>query len=89
MSVDTVPGYAPYPTIERALLPTLAYIALLLLIFVGLDAFSPPLRRLPSGGLPSTASGDALRQIAFLGTAGLVAMGPSSAWDWGCCAPCR
>ena len=75
MSVDTAPGYAPYPTIERALLPTLAYIALLLLIFVGLDAFSPPPAVTPSGTLPSTASGDSLRQIAFLGTAGLVALG--------------
>ena len=75
MSVEYAPGYAPYPTIERALLPTLAYIALLLLIFVGLDAFSPPPAASPSGGLPSTASGDALRQIAFLGTAGLVAIG--------------
>lgn len=83
MSVDTAPGYAPYPTIERALLPTLAYIALLLLIFVGLDAFSPPPAALPSGGLPSTAGGDALRQIAFLGTAGLVAIGAFQRLGWG------
>jgi O-antigen ligase len=74
MSAEYAPGYAPYPTIERALLPTLAYIALLLLIFVGLDAFSPPPAATPAGGLPATPSGDALRQIAFLGTAGLVAL---------------
>lgn len=73
MSVDYAPGYAPYPTIERSLLPTLAYIALLLLIFVGLDAFSPPPAATATGALP--ASGDALRQIAFLSTAGLVALG--------------
>jgi O-antigen ligase len=75
MSVEYATGYAPYPALERALLPILAYIALLLLIFVGLDAFSPPPAATPSGGLPATSSGDALRQIAFLGTAGLVALG--------------
>lgn len=75
MSVDYAPGYAPYPTIERSLLPTLAYIALLLLIFVGLDAFSPPPAATGLSTLPTAAGGDALRQIAFLGTAGLVALG--------------
>ena len=48
------------------LLPSLAFVALLLLVFVGLDAFSPPLAVSQFGGVSETSRGDVLRQILYL-----------------------
>ncbi len=42
MANDFALAYAPPRAIERTLVAGLAYIGLLLLIFVGLDAFAPP-----------------------------------------------
>ena len=70
MTVDYAPGYAAQRSAD--LLASLAYIAFLLLIFVGLDAFSPPAAVSRFGGQESTG-GDAWRQICFLSTAGFVA----------------
>ncbi len=77
MTVHYAPGYAAQRSIEPGLLATLAYIAFLLLIFVGLDAFSPPAAVSRFGGAQETG-GDSLRQAAFLGAAALVAF---TAWQ--------
>ena len=69
MASDYVLSYDPPRAVEHGLLPTLSFLALLLLIFVGLDAFSP----LPSQA-PQTVQGDWVRQIAYLGVAGLIAL---------------
>ena len=78
MTVDYVPGYAAHPATERSLLASLAYIAFLLLIFVGLDAFSPPAAVSRFGGVQEASGGDSLRQICFLLTAGCIVL---TAWQ--------
>ena len=78
MTVDYVPGYAAHPATERSLLATLAYITFLLLIFVGLDAFSPPAAVSRFGGVQEASGGDFLRQICFLLTAGCIVL---TAWQ--------
>jgi O-antigen ligase len=45
---------------------TIAFVALLLLVFVGLDAFQPPAEVSEFGGATSLAQGDLLRQILYL-----------------------
>ena len=57
--------YAP-PAADRLILPSLAFLGLLLLVFVGLDAFSPPPLVSQFGGVSETSRGDALRQILYL-----------------------
>lgn len=69
MTVHYAPGYAAHRAADRNLLAVLAYIAFLLLIFVGLEPFSPPAAVSRFGG-PSR--GDAMRQVSFLAVAGLV-----------------
>lgn len=69
MTVHYAPGYAAQRSAERNMLAVLAYIAFLLLIFVGLEPFSPPAAVSRFGG-PSR--GDAMRQVSFLAVAGLV-----------------
>jgi O-antigen ligase len=56
-------------------LPSLAFIALLLLVFVGLDAFSPPPLVSQFGGVKEASHTDILRQVAYVAVAGLVALG--------------
>jgi O-antigen ligase len=67
-------AYAPPRPLERSLLPVLAFVALLLLIFVGLDAFSPPPLVAQFGGVQEASRGDVMRQILYLGVAGLIAL---------------
>ncbi len=67
-------GYVPPQAVERTLLPALAFLTLLLLIFVGLDAFAPPLPVAQFGGIKEASHGDAMRQIAYLGTAALIGL---------------
>ena len=74
MASDYALSYAPPQPVERSLLPTLGYIALLLLIFVGLDAFSPPALVSQYGGVKEAAHGDSFRQIAYLGVAAIVGL---------------
>ena len=74
MASDYALTYAPPQPVERSLLPTLGYVALLLLIFVGLDAFSPPALVSQYGGVKEAAHGDSLRQIAYLGVAAMVGL---------------
>jgi hypothetical protein len=66
--------YAAPRAIERNLLPALAFLALLLLIFVGLDAFSPPPQVAQFGGVQEASHGDVLRQIAYLCVAVLIGL---------------
>ena len=67
-------SYSPPQAIDRGLLPSLAFIALLLLIFVGLDAYSPPLQVSQFGGVTEASHGDIMRQAAYLGVAALVGL---------------
>jgi exopolysaccharide production protein ExoQ len=67
-------AYTPPCAVEHSLLPALAFVALLLLIFVGLDAFSPPPVIAQFGGVQEASHGDALRQIAYLSVAGMIAL---------------
>ncbi len=54
-----------------ALLATGVYLALLLLVFVGLDAFSPPPLVSHFGGVQEASKGDVLRQVCYLGVGAL------------------
>ena len=66
----------PYPAYAapRAFWPSLAFVVLLLLIFVGLDAFAPPALVSQFGGVKEASRGDALRQVAYLSVAALVGL---------------
>lgn len=56
-----------YPNLrERGWLPAASFAFLLLLIYVGLDAFQPPPEVAQFGGVAPAKQGDALRQIAYL-----------------------
>lgn len=57
---------------DRSWLPQLAFLGLLLLIFVGLDAFSPPPLVAQFGGVQEASRGDTMRQILYLGSAALI-----------------
>lgn len=54
-----------------ALLATTAYLLLLLLVYVGLTAFSPPPLVSQFGGVQEASKGDLLRQILYLGAGAL------------------
>ena len=54
------------PRLERTTLPSIAFFALLILIFVGLQPFTPPASVVAFGGVVETSGGDMLRQIAYL-----------------------
>ena len=57
-------GFVPQRTIERTTMASLGFIALLLLVFVGLTPFAP--LPSPTAGAAQSAHGDALRQILYL-----------------------
>ena len=65
-------AYAPPREIDRSLLPVIAFIGLLLLIYVGLDAFSPPPLVSQYGGVREASRSDVVRQIAYLGVAAMI-----------------
>jgi exopolysaccharide production protein ExoQ len=69
---DFTVAYAPPRALERNLLPALAFVALLLLIFVGMDAFSPPPLVAQFGGVREASRSDVVRQIAYLGVAAMI-----------------
>jgi len=73
MASDHTLTYFPHQVVERSRLPQLAFIALLLLIFVGLNPFSPP-PPVTQFGAAGASQGDIIRQILYLGTATLVAL---------------
>ena len=66
-------AYVPPQAVEQNIFPALSFIALLLLIFVGLNAFTPP--PVVAGGAPQASHGDAIRQLAYLSVAGLIGIG--------------
>lgn len=73
MANDFALAYLPPRDVSRTLLASGVYIALLLLIFVGLDAFSPPPLVSQYGGVQEASKGDLLRQLCYLGVgAGVV-----------------
>src|ERR1700761_2207737 len=59
-------AYAPPRALERNFVAQLAFVALLLLVFVGLQPFSPPPGVASFGGAAQTAQGDSLRQVLYL-----------------------
>ncbi len=67
-------AYVPPRAVEHSLLSVLSFVALLALIFVGLDAFSPPPLLSQLGGVPQVTHGDAIRQFAYLSVAGMTAI---------------
>lgn len=74
MASEYALAYVPPRAVEHSLLPALTFVALLLLIFVGLDAFSPPSAIAQFGGMQKASQGDAVRQAAYLGVGGMVAL---------------
>jgi O-antigen ligase len=62
------------PIAARGLVPALSFIAVLLLIYVGLDAFSPPPEVTQFGGVPEASHGDVVRQIAYLSVAAAIGL---------------
>jgi O-antigen ligase len=63
-----------YPRFSERLVPALSFIALLLLIFVGLNAFNPPPEAPPFAGAPEAGHGNVIRQIAYLGVAAMIGL---------------
>jgi exopolysaccharide production protein ExoQ len=72
MANDHTLTFFPPHAVERSWLPQIAFVAMLMLIFVGLDAFSPPPLVAQFGGVEEASRGDATRQILYLGTAALI-----------------
>jgi len=72
MANDHTLTFFPPHAVERSWLPQIGFVALLLLIFVGLDAFSPPPLVAQFGGVEEASRGDATRQILYLATAALI-----------------
>src|SRR5258705_12867167 len=82
MASDYALLYDPPRAVEHNALPVLSFVALLLLIFVGLDAFSPP-PVLQAGAAPQAAHGDAMRQLAYLSVAGMIAIAAVQRFGFG------
>src|ERR1700744_3099123 len=72
MASDHTLTFFPPHAVERSWLPRLAFLALLLLVFVGLDAFSPPPLVAQFGGVEEASRGDVTRQLLYLATAALI-----------------
>jgi exopolysaccharide production protein ExoQ len=72
MANDHTLAFFPSQATARSRLPSLAFLALLLLVFVGLDAFSPPPLVAQFGGVEEASRGDTARQVLYLGTAALI-----------------
>ena len=72
MASDHTLTFVPPHALLRSWLPQLAFIALLVLVFVGVDAFSPPSPVAPFGAVADASQGDLTRQILYLATAALI-----------------
>jgi len=79
----TAGAYVPPRAVEQSLFPAIAYILLLLLIFIGLDAFSPPPLVSQFGGVPEASHGDALRQVAYLSVAAMIGLAAMQRFGFG------
>jgi exopolysaccharide production protein ExoQ len=66
--------FVPPRGLERTFVASAAFIALLLLVFVGLDAFSPPLAVSQFGGVQETSRGDTLRQVLYIGVFAVIVL---------------
>ena len=72
MATDHGLAYISPEAVRQDWLPQLGFVALLLLIFVGLNAFSPPPVVAQSGA--PVSQGDVVRQLLYLGTAVVIAL---------------
>lgn len=68
-------AFEPPRAVERLALPSLAFAGLLVMVFVGLDAFSPPKEVSQFGGVVEASRGDTLRQILYLSIFALTLLG--------------
>jgi O-antigen ligase len=82
MATDYALDFSPAPSLTRLWLPVAGFLALMGLIFVGLDAFSPPAAVASFGGVAEAAGGDTLRQIAYLGAAFLIFLAAIQRHGW-------
>ena len=82
MASDYALSYDPPRAVEHNALPVLSFVALLLLIFVGLDAFSPP-PIAQAGAAPQPAHGDTMRQLAYLSVAGMIGIAAVQRFGFG------
>lgn len=82
MASDYALSYDPPRAVEHNALPVLSFVALLLLIFVGLDAFSPP-PIAQAGTAPQAAHGDVIRQLAYLSVAGMIGVAAVQRFGFG------
>src|ERR1700761_6857049 len=82
MASDHTLTVFPPQAVERSWLPQLGFLVLLLLVFVGLDAFSPPPLVAEFGGVQEASRGDATRQILYLGTAALIGFAALQRAGW-------
>ena len=71
MASEHALAYSAPRDIDRSLLPVLAFVGFLLLIFVGLDAFSPP-PVVQVGGVREASHSDVVRQAAYLCAAAMI-----------------
>jgi exopolysaccharide production protein ExoQ len=67
-------NFVPPQAVERTFLASSAFIALLLLVFVGMNPFSPPIAVSQFGGVQGATSGDTLRQILYLAVFSLIVL---------------
>jgi exopolysaccharide production protein ExoQ len=74
MASDHTLDFPRSRAVEQTWLPRLSFLALLALVFVGLNAFSPPPQITQFGGVQEASHGDLLRQIAYLVLAGLIGL---------------
>jgi O-antigen ligase len=77
MASDYALSYTPSRALDRGWLAPLSFLILLLLIYVGLDAFSPPPVVAQFGGVQEASRGDVLRQIIYLTAAALAGLAAS------------
>jgi O-antigen ligase len=82
MASDYALAYSAPRAVERSWLPSLTFLVLLLLIYVGLDAFSPPPLVAQFGGVQEASRGDVARQIIYLLTAALVGLAALQRHGW-------
>jgi O-antigen ligase len=83
MATDYALDFSPPRAVTRFWLPVAAFLALMALIFVGLDAFQPPPTVATYGGVVEAARGDTLRQVSYLGVAFLVFLAAVQRRGWG------
>src|SRR4051812_33664008 len=70
MANDYALDYVAPRAVEQNLFPALGYLALLFLIFVGFNPFSPPL--LAPVAAAAVSHGDGVRQAGYLGVAAMI-----------------